>query len=218
MRESSKGFVLRALERQQAADEALHKAAVAISRVAMIAAKDRSAVEAVAYTTLSRVIDKMRGWTVTKEDREKITSHPKSMIRFMTEKVRGMTREVEADYDHRPKSVTKEDPRIEEMRRERAAYAALHRQDMSFPTHELPVLHQRLCKGEHIVTTRCLDEFERYDVGDEVNTKLGVLTVTSIKSCKELSEHPYLDDLTEKERNLLSVGPFDVITLERAGP
>lgn len=72
---------------------------------------------------------------------------------------------------------------------------------ITFPKEEIPNLINR----KTIVTTRVDDEFNKYSVDDVVETPWGDLfKVTSIRTIKDVKNHPNYSALTQKQIELLS--------------
>lgn len=75
---------------------------------------------------------------------------------------------------------------------------------------ELKGLMGRLRMGRPIYITS--NEKERYQVGELVKSPLGILKVEEVKVVDEVEDHPFLNQLTEEERALITA-PFDVIRM-----
>jgi hypothetical protein len=90
------------------------------------------------------------------------------------------------------------------------------RKYMSFPVNEIQALQDRLCKRGFIGTTRVSDEFGKYKVGEIVDSDLGPLKVYEVIRYKNGTKHPYYDELTHEQVNLLSnYNDFEYITLRQ---
>lgn len=91
---------------------------------------------------------------------------------------------------------------------------------ISFPKKEWPEIKERLKENGKIVTTRVSDELKKYKPGDICITSWGqVLKVTKVKSYKDISKHPFENELRKKERDIISkYEDFDVIYLSLYKP
>jgi 2'-5' RNA ligase len=87
---------------------------------------------------------------------------------------------------------------------------------IAFPKEELAALTERLAGGKTIGTTRISDERGKYKVGDVLPSELGQLRVRSVISGSDLPEHPYLAELTDEQKTILTGQPFDYVELEPA--
>ena len=83
--------------------------------------------------------------------------------------------------------------------------------DIDFPEEEINILK----KQNKIITTRVSAEYNKYNVGDLVRTPWGdIFKVLNIKKFRDIENHPYLDELTEDQINLLSkYKKMDLVTM-----
>lgn len=82
---------------------------------------------------------------------------------------------------------------------------------ITFPTEEI----DQLTKQDRIITTRIGLERTKYHIGDTVQTPWGqTYTVTDIIQCRNLSEHPYLSELTSRQKEQLQDHRFAILTLD----
>jgi len=70
---------------------------------------------------------------------------------------------------------------------------------MFFPVNELPDLRSRLADGKSIFTTRVSSEAGKYQVGQIHDSELGALRVISLQHFAQLSEHPFIAELTSDQ-------------------
>lgn len=76
---------------------------------------------------------------------------------------------------------------------------------MNFPKSEWKSVSERLDKMGFAYTTRVSKERDKYCVNDVYKTPWGdTIKVTKIKSLKDVNEHPFLNDLNQRQRKTLS--------------
>ena len=100
--------------------------------------------------------------------------------------------------------------------RELIAALLEHFYRIHFPLEEWASLWRRLLAGEHIFTTRTDADLGRYERGMRVITPWGqLLKVVSVVRVRNVSEHPFKDELSREQVKFLSShGEMDVVELE----
>ena len=90
---------------------------------------------------------------------------------------------------------------------------------ISFPEDEHASLLKRISGGLTIVTTRVSTEMGKYKIGSYFKTNLEkgmTLEVVDSKQYSDIARHPYLKELTDSQKELISKhGKFDVIILKK---
>ena len=84
---------------------------------------------------------------------------------------------------------------------------------MDFPENELPEYRLRLSRGQPAYTTRVSAERGQYRVGQAVDSPLGRLRISEVKSHGAGDPHPFDSELTPGQRRQIQ-GAFDVIRFE----
>jgi hypothetical protein len=92
----------------------------------------------------------------------------------------------------------------------------LSRLNIDFPIDEHDDLLRRIKSNKNIYTTRVSEECGKYKLGDAYGSNLGCdLKVVNIEIFNDLEEHPFLDELTEKQIDELeNFDRFELIELE----
>ena len=77
--------------------------------------------------------------------------------------------------------------------------------EINFPKNELVSLKSRIRANLPVYTTRISDEVGKYSVGNIVRTNIDslVLIIREIIRIDNLSEHPFLDELTTEQKKLI---------------
>jgi len=93
---------------------------------------------------------------------------------------------------------------------------------ITFPQKEWPAYRQLLQEGLPIYTTCVQAEVGRYQEGKVYRSQLGPLRVVSVTRFERLEDHPFLSELTDYQKSVISRslengGVMEVIKLERAG-
>lgn len=87
--------------------------------------------------------------------------------------------------------------------------------EISFPEAE----HQTLQGQDRIVTTRILNERNKYHMGQRVRTPWGeVYTVSRLKRCRRIIDHPHYAELTQAWKDEIGINRFTVYTLDKVSP
>ena len=86
---------------------------------------------------------------------------------------------------------------------------------MSFPSEEVNELMKRFEVRHFVYTTRIEDEKGKYQYNEIVDSPIGLLRVCFIDPIPDISQHPFLDELTESQQNDLCGHSMDLILLER---
>ena len=84
---------------------------------------------------------------------------------------------------------------------------------IDFPSEEIKTLKERSC----IITTRVSREYNRYSLGDIVQTPWGkTYVVNKIEKINGIKNHPFYHELTPKQIQLISkYKKIDVLTLKK---
>jgi hypothetical protein len=92
----------------------------------------------------------------------------------------------------------------------------LSRLNIDFPIDEHDDLLRRIKSNKNIYTTRVSEECGKYKLGDTYGSNLGFdLKVINIELFNDLEEHPFLDELTEKQIDELdNFDRFELIELQ----
>ncbi|MDE6292786.1 MAG: hypothetical protein K2L98_03810 [Bacilli bacterium] len=72
---------------------------------------------------------------------------------------------------------------------------------ISFPVDELKDLKKRLDDKKEIYTTRVSSEVGKYKLNEEYDSPLGKLKVISLEHFENIDDHPFIDELNEKQKN-----------------
>ena len=81
---------------------------------------------------------------------------------------------------------------------------------MYFPGNELLSYRLRLASGLPAYTTRVSVERGKYQVGQAVDSPLGRIRISEVRSFSSGDTHPFDAELTPQQRQQIR-GPFDVI-------
>jgi hypothetical protein len=86
---------------------------------------------------------------------------------------------------------------------------------ITFPKSEHKSLIKRLKNNKQIITTRVSNEFDKYNINDILFSDLGYeLKVLKIKNYQNIKEHPYYNELTKSQIDLIDkYSQFQVIWL-----
>ena len=80
-------------------------------------------------------------------------------------------------------------------------------------------MYKRLIEKKSIWTTRVSEEQGKYSLGNFVKTNINsiMLIITDIKIINSITEHPFLKELSEKQKKEIACfdPPYDLIKLER---
>jgi len=86
---------------------------------------------------------------------------------------------------------------------------------MSFPEHELESIRKRLSQGKSICTTRISVERGAYNLGDVVETPIGLLKVTMRTEMDDAwLDHPFQEELAIGLIRVLKGQPGDLLELQ----
>lgn len=89
-------------------------------------------------------------------------------------------------------------------------------EEIDFPEEEHKELERRLRKGKGIYTTRISKERGKYKEEKEYMTPWGHrVKVVNIVPLKGIENHPFLDELTEEQKNQIGNHKYDLIRLEK---
>lgn len=89
---------------------------------------------------------------------------------------------------------------------------------MNFPKEEHESLIKDLEENYDIMTSRCLNEYNKYFKGDVVQTDFGYfLEIDNVQKYNKVSEHPYYKYLTKKQIDIIGNNKFDLIRLFKLG-
>lgn len=86
---------------------------------------------------------------------------------------------------------------------------------ITFPEGEKRSLRSRLEAGKSIFTSRMSAEKGRYRKGEVLSSPFGELVVRSVRPFTEVERHPFLSELTDRQKKQLSGHPFDLVKLEK---
>jgi hypothetical protein len=85
---------------------------------------------------------------------------------------------------------------------------------IGFPVSEHQSLKDRLSQEKSIFTTRISDEYDKYEVGQQLITPWGdEVAVMSIMKLDDLKSHPFYGELTDAQKSELRGHKFDLIEL-----
>lgn len=89
---------------------------------------------------------------------------------------------------------------------------------ITFPKTEHKSLISDLSEGYDILTTRILNEKNKYNTNDILESDLGYfLEVIKVETYKNISDHPYLKYLDSFQLNQIGNNPFDIVYLRKVG-
>ena len=83
---------------------------------------------------------------------------------------------------------------------------------ISFPPEELPELSEQLKHG-YIFTTRVMEEIGKYRPGMVVDSPMGTLQVITVSLLPHITFHPFYEELTVSQRDLIGDGEMELIRL-----
>lgn len=91
-------------------------------------------------------------------------------------------------------------------------------QKITFPKDEHHNLIDDLNNNYDILTTRILNERNKYKLNDILISDIGYyLQVIKVEKYKQISDHPYLSYLTDSQIKQIGTNPFDIIYLHKVG-
>lgn len=181
------------------------------------AIRDNSVAEALSWKTYELVLSRAIMPMMEEGLRGSASLGPTEFHRRM---LRGVIKALEKLVDEADQLLGPEVEKAAMVKRRRAAeYVAMKRNalEMTFPKHEYDGLMSRLRLSRPIYTTRTLNEQGKYTEGTLVKTPFGYLEVVEVKTYDKLEDHPFLNELTDKEKSYMEVPPFDVVKLEQPG-
>ena len=85
---------------------------------------------------------------------------------------------------------------------------------IDFPKSEQNDLKKRLKDDKEIYTTRVSDEQGKYEKDDILQSPLGKLKVKEVKTYKKLEDHPFIDELTDKQKKQIDE-EYDLVELKK---
>jgi len=91
----------------------------------------------------------------------------------------------------------------------------MSRKTISFPAIEAAQLASRLNVGKAIYTTRVDAELDKYHVDDILSSRFGNLKVTKVDRLHSLNDHPFLNELSAKNKKDLGNSHMDLIKLTK---
>lgn len=86
---------------------------------------------------------------------------------------------------------------------------------INFSTHEISSLKERISNDKPIYTTRMDKELGKYKVGKLYDSPFGELSVIKIDKYTSLDEHPFLDELTSKEKKRIGSNEYELVKLKK---
>lgn len=88
--------------------------------------------------------------------------------------------------------------------------------EISFPENEHKDLEKRLKKDKGIYTTRISNEKGKYKENEEYMTPWGhKVKVVNVVQLKGIENHPFIDELTEEQKNQIGNHKYDLVRLEK---
>jgi DNA polymerase III delta prime subunit len=84
---------------------------------------------------------------------------------------------------------------------------------MFFPKNEYLQLKKRLDEGKDIYTTRINKEYGKYKDNQIVDSPFGELKVIEVTKINDLSDHPFLNELTSYDKKVLKGHRMELIRL-----
>lgn len=219
MKEKEKEAANRSIDRISRFEHAVRRAGECASDLMLEAQITGGAVEATVWGSLCSVFKEIYRLCPWDMDLESATSKgPVEVVRAVTkplsEKIAGIGDCLEEEM----KVVSLERVvRVKQsIARAREKFAASTRQDMLLPEQQLSSLRRMLIMGHPAYVTKTLGDQGKYQAGEEVNSRFGVLRVVAVNTYKKASGHPFPSTVPDPEKKVLDVAPFDVIELERA--
>lgn len=88
---------------------------------------------------------------------------------------------------------------------------------IDFPQEEHLPLEARYKQGQRIITTRCLDECGKYQVGQCLETPWGRALVTKVTHHQDIATHPYRTELLPDQIRVLQGHSYDVVEMMTEG-
>lgn len=87
---------------------------------------------------------------------------------------------------------------------------------ITFPEEEIPQIRKQLDEYRQVITTRVLKEYDKYIEGQRLRSPWGeMLFVAKIERYTNLNDHPFFNELTEEQKEIIGDNPLDVLYLRK---